>query len=183
MGNLTAQQQQAAQRRAYRRSRQTRTRLQQQNQADINAPIQDALQRQGVLQSAVGAVPYGTTQNTTTNGPGATSNPWLTGLGALGTGASIAGNIGGLFATGGALAASDRNLKTDIKKIGKDKETDLPLYTYRYKGDPKTYPKVVGIMAQDAQKDYPDQVVEVGGKLAVRSNFLSGIMGRANGDT
>jgi hypothetical protein len=34
-------------------------------------------------------------------------------------------------------------------------------------------------MAQDARKKYPEQVVEVGGKLAVRSNFLSGIMERA----
>ena len=173
LGNLTAQGQTANQA-GLTGALAGQTQLQQQNQAEINAPIQDALQRQGVLQSAVSSVPYGTTQNTTSNGPGATSNPWLTGLGALGTGASIAGTLAPLF--------SDRTMKTDIKKVGRDKETDLPLYAFRYKDDPKTYPKVVGIMAQDAQKDYPDQVVEVGGKLAVRSNFLSGIMERANGN-
>ena len=161
LGNLTAQGQTANQA-GLTGALAGQTQLQQQQQAEINAPIQDALQRQGVLQSAVGAVPYGTTQNTTQNGPGATSNPWLTGLGALGTGASIAGTLAPLF--------SDRTMKTDIKRIGKDKETDLPLYAFRYKTDPKTYPKVVGIMAQDAQKDYPEQVVwKVGGKLAVEA--------------
>ena len=44
---------------------------------------------------------------------------------------------------------SDENEKTDKKKIGKDPDTGLDLYSYRYKGDPKTYPKVVGPMAQD----------------------------------
>lgn len=172
LGNLTAQGQTANQA-GLTGALAGQTQLQQQAQAEINAPIQDALQRQQVLQSAVGAVPYGSSQTTTSNGPGPTSNPWLTGLGALGTSAGIAGNLATIF--------SDRTLKTDIKKVGKDADTDLPLYAFRYKGDPKSYPKVVGIMAQDAQKDYPEQVVEVGGKLAVRSTFLSGIMERANG--
>ena len=85
LGNLTSQGQTANQA-GLTGALAGQTQLQQQNQADINAPIQDALQRQGVLQSAVGSVPYGTTQNTTSNGPGATSNPWLTGLGASGHG-------------------------------------------------------------------------------------------------
>ena len=100
LGNLTSQGQTANQA-GLTGALAGQTQLQQQQQAEINAPIQDALQRQGVLQSAVSSVPYGTTQNTTSNGPGATSNPWLTGLGALGVGSSIAGNLSGLLGGGG----------------------------------------------------------------------------------
>lgn len=150
------------------------TQLQQQTQAELDAPTQDALRRLQIRSSTLSGLPYGQTNTSTQTGPGPTSNPWLTGLGTLGTVASIAGSVAPLI--------SDRTMKTDIKKIGKDEETDLPLYSYRYRGDPKTYPKVVGIMAQDAQKKYPDQVLEIGGKLAVRSSFLNGIMERANGN-
>jgi hypothetical protein len=155
------------------------TQLQQQGQAESDAPWQDAIRRLQIRESALTSAPYG--QTSTQTGPGPVSNPWLTGLGALGTGAGIAGSIGSLFATGGVF--SDRTMKTDIKKVGKDEETDLPIYSFRYKGDSKSYPKVVGIMAQDAQKKYPDQVVEIGGKLAVKGNFLAGIMERVNGDS
>ena len=67
--------------------------------------------------------------------------------------------------------ASDRSLKKDVQKVGKDEETGLPLYAYRYRDDPATYPKVVGVMAQDVKKKYPEQVARVGGKLAVNANF------------
>ena len=62
-------------------------------------------------------------------------------------------------------------MKTDISKVGKDKETGLDLYAYRYKGDPKSYPKVVGPMAQDIEKKYPDQVKDIGGRKAVNLGF------------
>ena len=68
-------------------------------------------------------------------------------------------------------------MKTDKQKLGKDPETGLDIYAYRYKGDPKTYPKMVGPMAQDIEKKYPDQVVELGGKKAVNLGF--GPMARA----
>lgn len=139
------------------------TQLQQQQQAELDAPRQDQLQRLQIQMAALGALPYG--QTSTQTGPGPVSNPWLTGLGGLSSLASIGGSIAQMY------AASDRTMKTDIKKVGVDEETDLPLYSYRYKGDPKTYPKVVGVMAQDVQKKYPDQVVEVGGKLAVNADF------------
>lgn len=113
--------------------------------------------------AALGATPYGReTTSTTTGIP--TGNPLLQGLGA-----------GGSFLTGLAAIAklSDRNEKTDIQKIGKDEETGLNLYAYRYKGDPKTYPKMVGPMAQEVEKKYPDQVATVAGKKVVSSSFLS----------
>jgi hypothetical protein len=78
-------------------------------------------------------------------------------------------------AAGGANAASailgllsDRNEKTDIKKLGTDEETGLGIYAYRYKGDPKTYPKIVGPMAQEVAEKFPGSTEKVGGKLYVR---------------
>jgi Chaperone of endosialidase len=62
---------------------------------------------------------------------------------------------------------SDRRDKTDIEKLGKSEETGLPIYAYRYKGDPKNTPKVVGPMAQDIEKKYPEAVKEVGGHKIV----------------
>jgi hypothetical protein len=41
---------------------------------------------------------------------------------------------------------SDPKTKTDIQRVGKNDDGE-PLYGFRYKGDPKTYPKVVGPMA------------------------------------
>ena len=140
------------------------------------------LQQLQIPLQALGATPYGQTNPQT--GPGPTSNPFMTGLGALGTGVGILGGLNSLGGGGAGLAGiaalfggSDENLKTDIKKIGEDKETGLPLYSYRYKGDPKSYPKVVGPMAQDIEKAYPDQVTEMGGKKVVNLGF--GPMARA----
>ena len=56
---------------------------------------------------------------------------------------------------GGASLLSDRDDKTDIKKLGKDPNTGVDMYAYRYKGDPKSYPKVVGPMADDLEAIMP----------------------------
>jgi Chaperone of endosialidase len=78
--------------------------------------------------------------------------------------------IGGL--TGLAWMKSDERGKTDIKREGTDTRTGIPLYSYRYKEDPKSYPKVVGPMAQDIAKVAPHRVVAIpgspGGRLAIR---------------
>jgi hypothetical protein len=66
-----------------------------------------------------------------------------------------------------AMFPSDERLKTDKQKIGKDERTGLDMYAYRYKGDPKSYPKVVGPMAQDVEEKYPGFVFDVGGRKAV----------------
>jgi hypothetical protein len=47
------------------------------------------------------------------------------------------------------------------------------MYSFRYKGDPKSYPKVVGPMAQDVQKKYPGHVAEIGGKLAISPAIMA----------
>lgn len=62
---------------------------------------------------------------------------------------------------------SDEREKTDIKKLGKDPETDLTLYAYRYKDDPKTYPKVVGPMAQEVEEKFPGSTRSIGGSLII----------------
>lgn len=92
----------------------------------------------------------------------------------LGLGSTI---LGSKTAAGGSVAASllglsDEREKTDIQKLGKDPETGLQLYSYRYKGDPKTYPKMTGPMAQEVEEAYPGSTRDVGGRKAVPMNML-----------
>lgn len=63
---------------------------------------------------------------------------------------------------------SDRTEKTDIKKVGKDPETGLGIYAYRYKGDPKNYPKMIGPMAQEVERKFPGLTERAGGKLYIK---------------
>ena len=111
--------------------------------------------------AATAATPYGTT--TTGQQLVPRGNSFLTGLGTVGSAASGIASLAGLF--------SDERAKTDIQKVGKDEDTGLTMYAYRYKGDPKTYPKVVGPMAQEVKKKYPDQVRDVGGRKVVNLGF------------
>lgn len=92
-------------------------------------------------------------------------------------GAWMQAGTGALSALASLFALSDETMKTDIKKLGEHEETGVPIYSYRYKGDPKTYPKMVGPMAQDVEKVFPDAVVEIGGKKAVATPVLDWITG------
>jgi len=154
--------------------------LQQNQQQQLDAARQAyAEQQQFPLQQlqiplqALGATPYGQTQTQT--GPGPTQNLGYSALGGAGVGAQIGSMLGmpGMGAGFGALLGmfSDENEKTDIKHLGKDPATGLDLYAYRYKGDPKSYPKVVGPMAQDIEKQYPGSTAKVGGKMVVRGSL------------
>ena len=71
---------------------------------------------------------------------------------------------------------SDRRAKTDIQKIGDDPVAGIPVYAYRYKGDPKSYPKVVGPMAQDIEKKFPSAVKKVGRYKAIDINNLMEVL-------
>jgi len=137
-------------------------------QEQQNYPIEMLNLRLG----ATSATPYGMTQTGTQFVP--RGNSFLGGLGAVGSAAS------GIAALAPLLGFSDERMKTDIEKVGRDKETGLDMYAYRYKGDPKTYPKVVGPMAQDVEKKYPEQVREVAGRKAVNLGF--GPMRKAMGN-
>ena len=107
-----------------------------------------------ILLSALGMSPYGKTQTTTQSNP----TNW---------GGVVSGIGSGIM---GLAMMSDEDMKTDIQKVGKDKETGLDVYSYRYKGDPKSYPKVVGLMADDIEEKMPEAVQTVGGKKAVKFN-------------
>lgn len=100
--------------------------------------------------AALGMSPYGRTQTTTEKSP----TDW----------GSIIKGVGNVAT---AFMSSDKSMKTDMQKVGKDKATGLDVYSYRYKGDPKSYPKVVGLMADDVEKKMPGQVKNIGGKKAV----------------
>lgn len=137
---------------------------QQQQQAVLNANKAKFDEAQGydtnrlnILLASLGMSPYGKTQTTQTTQTGGDSGSpdWAqAGLGAL----SIFGSLAKL---------SDRTMKTDIAKVGMH-PTGLPIYSYRYKGDPKTYPKMVGPMAQDVRKKFgPAAAPRIGNKLAI----------------
>ena len=125
----------------------------------LNYPIQGLNLRIGATTSAP------ITPTTTQTGGGSGGSSFLSTIGGIGSAAAGLAQLGGLF------GMSDENMKTDIKKVGKDKETGLNLYAYRYKGDPKTYPKIVGPMAQEVEKKFPDQVVDIGKYKAVNLGF------------
>lgn len=103
--------------------------------------------------SALGMSPYGKTENVErTTQPASSGTDWAqAGL--------------GVFSL--LLGLSEDDTKTDKEKVGKVPGTDLDLWAYRYKKDPKTYPKVVGIMASDVAKKMPHAVTEIDGKRVV----------------
>jgi hypothetical protein len=94
----------------------------------------------------------------------------LKGVQGLGGVAGIAGTLG---------LGSDEREKTDVQKFGKPKDGEPQMYAYRYRGDPKTYPKVVGPMAADVEREYPGSTADVDGRKAVEPNLLLALMGKA----
>ena len=128
-------------------------------------------QQLATLLSALGMTPHDTASTGTSDQQTTTPTNW----GALA--------LGGLQDLSGFFKASDETMKTDITKLGKDPKTGLTMHAFRYKGDPKSYPKVVGPMAQEAQKKYPDKVKKQGGKLTVDPSIMaaSGVQGFAEG--
>lgn len=162
------------------------------------------LQAQQVYNQTVQAAPHNTsgTTNATTNSIGwapqqqETTSPLAAGLGGaavLGSGLGKDGWLTNLGLAGGKLAGfagplawggaalSDKTTKTDIEKIGTDEDTGLDVYAYRYKGDPKTYPKVVGPMAQDVEKRYPELTHRIADKITVDFGGLNSLAGKFAG--
>jgi hypothetical protein len=112
-------------------------------------------QQLATLLSALGMTPHDTATSGTSSSQQQTPTNW----GALA--------LGGLEDLSGFFKASDKTLKTDITKLGKDKATGLTMHAFRYKGDPKSYPKVVGPMAQEVEQKFPAMAKRQGGKLTV----------------
>lgn len=80
--------------------------------------------------------------------------------------------LGGLLGFG--MLKSDERDKTDIKHEGTEPRTGIPIYSYRYKEDPKSYPKVVGPMAQDIAKVAPQHVGAIPGTRKLMIRFQDG---------
>lgn len=70
-------------------------------------------------------------------------------------------DVGGVMQGTAALykvgAFSDRRLKTNIKEVGRDERTMLPLYEFEYAGKPGT--TYLGVMSDDVRKKFPDMVI------------------------
>ena len=124
-------------------------------------------QQLATLLSALGMTPH----DTATTGSSQTQTTTPTNWGALALGGLE--DLSGFFKPG-----SDRRLKTDVTKLGKDPKTGLTMHAFRYKGDPKTYPKVVGPMAQEVEKKFPGATQTSGRKAHGRSLDHGGVRGQ-----
>ncbi len=72
--------------------------------------------------------------------------------------ATIVGMGLGGWASGGFKGVSDYRVKTDIKRVGFDARTQLPIYEFAYKALPNQ--RFRGVMAQEVERLYPDAVSE-----------------------
>ena len=128
-------------------------------------------QQLATLLSALGMTPHDTATTGTSNTQTTTPTNW--------------GNLAlqGMQTLGSMFMGSDETMKTDITKLGKDPKTGLQMHAYRYKGDPKTYPKVVGPMAQEVESKFPGMTKKQGGKLTVdpRVAKAAGVQGFEDG--
>jgi hypothetical protein len=62
------------------------------------------------------------------------------------------------LASAGIGAISDRRLKKNIKRVGKDERTGLNLYHFTYKDDPENR-RYEGVMSDDVRERMPEAVV------------------------
>jgi hypothetical protein len=129
--------------------------------ADWEGPRANAIENLNIRLAALGLTPYGHTETGTST---TKSSGGGGGLGqALGIGGQLLGMLGGL---------SDRATKTDIEEVGEHPTLPVALYAYRYKSDPKSYPKTVGPMADEVAKVRPDLVRKVGKRRVVDLSAL-----------
>lgn len=101
--------------------------------------------------------------NTTSTTPGPSPFSQLVG------GATAAAGLFGMF--------SDPEDKTDKRRLGTDPATGLGIWAYRYKGDSKRNPKVVGVMADEVEERYPHLVRRVNGHRVVDMGGLAAVSG------
>ncbi|MBN7755491.1 hypothetical protein JYP46_01525 [Nitratireductor aquimarinus] len=72
--------------------------------------------------------------------------------------AMMGGLFGGLLGLGGKMIGlSDDDTKTDKQVVG-EVEPGMNLHAYRYKGEPKSAPLRLGLMASEVEKKHPDAV-------------------------
>jgi hypothetical protein len=121
--------------------------------AKLQEPRNNRIENLNLRLSALGMSPYGKTETMEqTSTPASSGTDWAqAGMGILSL----------------LMGLSDDDRKTDKEKVGKLPGTDFELWAYRYKKDPKNYPKVVGLMASDVAKKMPEAVKEVNGTRVV----------------
>ena len=143
---------------------------QQQAQNQINSQIAKFAQawgypqqQLGTLLSALGMTPHDTTTSGSSNSTTTTStSPNYANLA-----------LQGMQTLGGLFGASDERVKKDIKSLGTDPTTGMPIKSFRYKGAAPGTPKVVGPLAQDLEKAAPGSTTMIGGVLAAPKSVLA----------
>lgn len=105
--------------------------------------------------STLGLTPYGQTTSSTKTTDTGNNSDWATAA------------LGGLSLLKGFGAFSEDTEKVDKQKVGKIPGSPLNAWAYRYKGDPKSYPKVVGLMASEVEEHRPHAIKKVGKKRIV----------------
>lgn len=131
------------------------------------------------LQTLASITPGNTGSSTTKTSPSTTPSTLQQ---ILGGGLALAGlGTGGGATLGGSLLSglfSDEREKTDVKKLGRDPRTGVEMAAYRYKGDPKSYPKVVGpASAQQIERMMPGATREISGRKVVKPGALRAMIG------
>lgn len=122
--------------------------------------------------AALGMSPYGKTTTSEGTSQGGTSSN--TTMQALGIGAALL-----------PMMFSDRNVKKDVKRLGKVPGSELNAYEFKYKKGfmGRDMPKQVGLMAQDVEKKVPGAVkkVKVGDKSVRAVDYGAALAGSRKG--
>ena len=122
-------------------------------------------QQLGTLEASLGMTPHDTSTSGQTTSQTTTPTDWAS---IIQKGAESASNIYGML-------PSDKTLKKDITPAGAG-PAGIPVYKYRFKGQPSSAPKIAGPMAQDVQKVVPQAVSQIpgsGGKLQIHMPTLA----------
>ena len=143
---------------------------QQQAQLGINSQIAKFAQawgypqqQLGTLEGALGMTPHDTaTSGTSTSQTTTESSPNFMQLAQAGL--QTAGNL---------WSASDEKVKKNIKSLGVDPMTGVPIKSFNYKGEIPGTPKTIGPLAQDVEKALPGSTATIAGVRAVPRETLA----------
>ena len=119
----------------------------------------------GTLEASLGMTPHDTSTSGQTTQQTTTPTDWAS---IIEKGAGAASNVFGML-------PSDKTLKKDITPAGSG-PAGIPVFKYRFKGQPSSAPKFQGPMAQDVQKVAPQAVSQIpgsGGKLQIHMPTLA----------
>jgi hypothetical protein len=133
--------------------------------AKFNQAFNYPQQQLGTLEASLGMTPHDTSTSGQTTSQTTTPTDWAS---IISKGASAASDIYGMM-------PSDKTLKKDITPAGAG-PAGIPVFKYRFKGQPSSAPKFKGPMAQDVQKVVPQAVSPIpgsGGKLQIHMPTLA----------